>query len=677
MATMRAVFELEELAVEPRSVAEIGGKATNLATLVRAGLAVPPGLVIAHAAFTGDVLPPELAEWVLARAKRLGASLIVRSSATIEDSVSAGAPGLFESRECQSEEVLAAIAKVRASRSAQVVAAYARARGIEARAGMAVIVQQYVAGERLVIYTRPPGQRSADEVWIRDAEAMRVCSRGAASPEVAAALAAEAAIGATAGADVELVIRRDSEGRGEHAPQIVQARPIIHPAGARTSPPPAILAFSRAQPEARWKWDARHNPDPLSLAQQGLVERGNRVLDELEAPTMRIVGGYLYYRETKESSDAVTAHVSHVELEAAWQSAQQRMEEALTTMTAGCPALPVVLAGFEQFYRHYTALSPLVSTARHGLSRHLGDEARAAAMLADASPARFETLLAQCARGELAFEALLAEVGDMAPAWDVAVATFAERPSALRAAVQSWNHPPPRGREVARHHRDALPADQRIAFDAVLAMARLARDIGELDDRLYARAHAAVRRTLLRIAEAKRLPEPSDIFYVPLESLLEPALDAAAIAAAAATARAEREYQRRWAMPLVIAGGIALSTPMTSGSMWRGHGAGARVTGIAVRLSELAELPQLAPGSVLVTLAMTPAMAVLLANAVALVSEHGTLLDHGPAMARELGIPCVVGCPGVWDGIGDDTPLWIDGDAGLVVRRDGGGSTAP
>jgi len=73
-------------------------------------------------------------------------------------------------------------------------------------------------------------------------------------------------------------------------------------------------------------------------------------------------------------------------------------------------------------------------------------------------------------------------------------------------------------------------------------------------------------------------------------------------------------------------------------------------------------------GAVVVTAAVTPALALLIEGAVAIVSEHGSLLDHGAAMARELGIPCVVGCVGVLDAVADGDWLEVDGDRGRVAR---------
>src|SRR5262249_12916434 len=62
-----------------------------------------------------------------------------------------------------------------------------------------------------------------------------------------------------------------------------------------------------------------------------------------------------------------------------------------------------------------------------------------------------------------------------------------------------------------------------------------------------------------------------------------------------------------------------------------------------------------------------PPMAPLLVGAVAIVAEQGGLLGHGAALARELGIPCVVGCVGALT-LSDGNEVWIDAEAGVVIR---------
>jgi phosphohistidine swiveling domain-containing protein len=60
-------------------------------------------------------------------------------------------------------------------------------------------------------------------------------------------------------------------------------------------------------------------------------------------------------------------------------------------------------------------------------------------------------------------------------------------------------------------------------------------------------------------------------------------------------------------------------------------------------------------------------MAPLLEGAAAIVAEHGGLLGHGAALAREMGIPCVVGCIGAMT-LTEGEEVWVDADAGVVVE---------
>ncbi|MBZ0231832.1 MAG: phosphoenolpyruvate synthase, partial [Deltaproteobacteria bacterium] len=106
----------------------------------------------------------------------------------------------------------------------------------------------------------------------------------------------------------------------------------------------------------------------------------------------------------------------------------------------------------------------------------------------------------------------------------------------------------------------------------------------------------------------------------------------------------------------------------TTGGAWHGDGLGGRAAGPVAHLDQLGGAARVPRGAVIVTPAVTPAMALVIEGAAAIVCEHGSLLDHGPAMARELGVPCVVGCAGVVDTAVDGEWLEVDGDAGTVRR---------
>ena len=67
-----------------------------------------------------------------------------------------------------------------------------------------------------------------------------------------------------------------------------------------------------------------------------------------------------------------------------------------------------------------------------------------------------------------------------------------------------------------------------------------------------------------------------------------------------------------------------------------------------MRFATLAGATLVGAGDVVVVRAVTPALAMFVGNCAAIVSETGGLLDHGAALARELGITCVVGCHDAW-----------------------------
>ena len=79
----------------------------------------------------------------------------------------------------------------------------------------------------------------------------------------------------------------------------------------------------------------------------------------------------------------------------------------------------------------------------------------------------------------------------------------------------------------------------------------------------------------------------------------------------------------------------------------------------------------LARGEVLVARHTDPGWIALFCNAAAIVVERGSLLSHSAIVARELGIPCVVGLKGAMDWIATGDQIEVDGAAGTVRKLDG------
>ena len=82
------------------------------------------------------------------------------------------------------------------------------------------------------------------------------------------------------------------------------------------------------------------------------------------------------------------------------------------------------------------------------------------------------------------------------------------------------------------------------------------------------------------------------------------------------------------------------------------------------------EFDNMAPGSILVSPLTTPAWTQLFAHAVGLVTDVGSILAHGSIVAREYGIPAVLGVGNGTKRIKHGQTITIDGDAGTVLIHD-------
>ena len=89
--------------------------------------------------------------------------------------------------------------------------------------------------------------------------------------------------------------------------------------------------------------------------------------------------------------------------------------------------------------------------------------------------------------------------------------------------------------------------------------------------------------------------------------------------------------------------------------------------GPARRIDGPTEFGRIVQGDVLVTTATTEAFNILLPLLGAIVTDSGGLLSHSAIVAREYGIPGVVGTRDATERIADGATLRVDGDAGTVT----------
>ena len=81
----------------------------------------------------------------------------------------------------------------------------------------------------------------------------------------------------------------------------------------------------------------------------------------------------------------------------------------------------------------------------------------------------------------------------------------------------------------------------------------------------------------------------------------------------------------------------------------------------------LAEAKALQPGEILVAITTMPTWTPLFGVAAAVVTETGGALCHGAIVAREYGIPAIVGATGATRAIRPGQRISVDGTTGVVT----------
>ena len=178
------------------------------------------------------------------------------------------------------------------------------------------------------------------------------------------------------------------------------------------------------------------------------------------------------------------------------------------------------------------------------------------------------------------------------------------------------------------------------------------------------------------------LRSEADVFYLTVEELegvlLRPR-EGGALADSAARRREEYERYGDAMPPAVVWGDDDGERPQSSdrGSGSNGQGAtelrgtpaspGTIVGPIRV-VRSADELESVQRGDLIVAAATDPAWTSYLSLASGLVLEVGGLLSHGAIIARELGIPAVVGLAGATTAFRSGERVRIDGSRGLVER---------
>ena len=216
---------------------------------------------------------------------------------------------------------------------------------------------------------------------------------------------------------------------------------------------------------------------------------------------------------------------------------------------------------------------------------------------------------------------------------------------------------------LLRWAQSAAPVREDALADVGLAWPRLRRMLHQVGERLTA---------------VGTIDRPSDVFWLRRDEVLAP--PGPSLRAVVEERKAVWRGERRVTPPQLLPTGtrwevLASLMPAASadqiGAVIRGTGAsGGRVTAPARVLAGPADFARMRPGDVLVAGITTPAWTPLFAMASGVVTDVGGPLSHSSIVAREYGIPAVLGTGVATRRIADGSLVQVDGDSGTVTLLD-------
>lgn len=209
----------------------------------------------------------------------------------------------------------------------------------------------------------------------------------------------------------------------------------------------------------------------------------------------------------------------------------------------------------------------------------------------------------------------------------------------------------------------------------MLELVELTRTYIGLDDTEHyqtSRLHTPTRRCLQAVGrllvEAGLLDEPLDVCFADFDAF-EKAMQGGDWRAVVAEIRARKTS---FAEAQTIAPPWRLDQPGTeegNGLVYSGLACSAGVAEGEVRILRSSDdFRKVRPGDILVARATPPAWTALFYHAGAVVTEAGSALCHGAVIAREVGIPAVMGLRGVMSAFQDGERVRVDGSEGRVFR---------
>lgn len=192
------------------------------------------------------------------------------------------------------------------------------------------------------------------------------------------------------------------------------------------------------------------------------------------------------------------------------------------------------------------------------------------------------------------------------------------------------------------------------------------------------RAFGLLRTALLAsgsdLVDAGALDAADDVFFLDLEELTGAfrRTDLRDLVAARRAVRT-REMRRARVPLLMVSDGRTFFEGVSdaAGADLAGAGVSPGVVEGAVRVVHDPRTSELRPGEILVCRGTDPAWTPLFLTASGLITEVGGMMTHGSVVAREYGIPAVVGVGGATRVLTDGRRVRLDGTAGTITYLDG------
>lgn len=688
-----------------------GGKAATLAELASAGFPVPPGFVVlAHAFEWPD---EELDAAVLDAATRLGEGpFAVRSSAAAEDLPDASYAGLYESfLNVPHDGLTEAVRACRASMTAARVTAYR-----DSPTQMAVLVQTMVDADAAgVAFTADPLTGDRDAVLV-------TAVRG-----LGERLVGGEAVGDQWAVRENTVRCERMTEQAVDADQVRAVAELARRVESRFGRPQDIeWAFADGRLFLLQARPMTALPDPVDWRAPGpgLWQRNFRMGEWLPEPLTplfvdwvlpRIIAGF---NEEMRATVGVSLPFGH-ELVHGWY---YTTPHPVITPARLAVALIRGRMTLVRFARH-ALIRPLTNPPAADAAllgqlhaRWVELRGRYQQLVDRADSTGPTSVVDEIATVAGKYLWLLAVVGGAAWKMEAALGRFARRhlPDQLPDGVAlllaglpgieadipahavyslDWCHPIPEqstvdgsrpartatDREAAENRCRAALTDQlslRARFDALLGVAQRYAVIREQQARDLTLGWPLLRSLALHLGQALRTGDPADIFFCNRAEL--DATDEN-LGAVIQQRRTTWQRQRRLVAPLQLgrpsrlvatvmakAGAAHTPTPIAGNVVIGQPASPGRATGRVRILRDPSEMHRFRPGEVLVAPTTTPAWTPLFATAAAVVTDGGNLAAHASLVAREYGIPAVVGTGDGTRVLSEGQTVTVDGTTGVV-----------